>query len=49
MKSLMERVTAARQEDLYEERAGILEFDAGMTRVEAEIRARVEYPAGGVA
>ena len=45
MKNLANRISAARREDLYEERAGILEFDAGFSRVDAEIRARIEYPA----
>ena len=44
MKSLAERVAAARQEDLYEERAAILEYDAGLTRADAEVVARIEYP-----
>lgn len=39
------RVAAERIEDLYEERAGILEFQAGFVRVDAEIRARIECPA----
>jgi len=42
--TLTERVTAARTEDLYEERAGILEYQAGFSRVDAEIRARIECP-----
>jgi hypothetical protein len=41
---LAERLEAARAEDLYEERAGILEFMAGFNRVDAEIRARLETP-----
>jgi hypothetical protein len=42
--SLTERLAIARAEDLYEERAGILEFMAGFNRVDAEIRARLEAP-----
>lgn len=44
MRSLAERVAASRQGDLYEERAAILEYDAGLPRADAEVAARVEYP-----
>lgn len=44
-KTLSERVLAARQGDLYEERAGIIEYMAGFSRIDAETRARIEYPA----
>jgi hypothetical protein len=43
--TLTYRVMAARIEDLYEERAAIMEFDAGFTHIDAEVRARIEYPA----
>ena len=37
-----ERIEASRAEDLFEERAGILEFDAGFPRSVAETRAHEE-------
>ena len=40
--TLAERIEASRAEDLFEERAGILEHQAGFSRVQAELRARCE-------
>ena len=42
MKPLAERLASSRQEDLYEERAAIMEFDGHMTRAEAEVKARTD-------
>ena len=45
MTSLAGRHEAVRLRDLFEERAGILEFDGGFNREDAEARARAECPA----